>query len=74
MPVEIIKHCNKNNIPVFVIGLKPFAKQLCKAQHIFAKVGEVGKILKALKEHNVHDIVLAGNIKRLSNLFPIERE
>ena len=66
MPVEIIKHCNKHNIPVFVIGLEPFAseEQLSEAPHIFAKMGEVGKILKALKEHNVYEIVLAGGIKR----------
>ncbi len=68
MPVEIIKHCNKNNISIFVIGLEPFAneEQLCEAPHIFAKMGEAGKILKTFKEHNVHDIVLAGNIKRPS--------
>jgi len=68
MPVEIIKHCNKHNIPVFVVGLEPFAtaEQLNDAPHIFAKMGEAGKILKALKENNVRDIVLAGGIKRPS--------
>ena len=68
MPVEIIKHCNEHNIPVFVIGLESFAteEQLSEAPHIFAKIGEAGKMIKALKEHNVHDIVLAGGIKRPS--------
>ncbi len=66
MPVEIIRHCNKNNIPIFVVGLEPFAKEeeLKDAPHIFAKMGEAGKILKALKANNVHNIVLAGGIKR----------
>lgn len=68
MPVEIIRHCNKHNIPVFVVGLEPFTteEQLCEAPHIFAKMGEAGKIMKALKANNVRDIVLAGGIKRPS--------
>ena len=68
MPVEIIKHCNKNNIPIFVIGLESFATedQLAEAPHTFAKIGEVGKMMKALRAHNVRDIVLAGGIKRPS--------
>jgi DUF1009 family protein len=74
MPVEIIKHCNRNNIPVFAVGLEPFAtaEQLSEAPHIFAKMGEAGKILKAFKENNVRDIVLAGGIKRpsLKELIP----
>ncbi|MDR1678667.1 MAG: UDP-2,3-diacylglucosamine diphosphatase LpxI [Prevotellaceae bacterium] len=68
MPVEIIRHCNRNDIPIFVVGLEPFAdeEQLAEAPHIFARLGEVGKMMKALKEHNVHNIVLAGGIKRPS--------
>ena len=66
MPVEIIRHCNQHSIPIFVVGLEPFAneEQLSEAPHIFAKIGEAGKILKAMKEQNVHKIVLAGGIKR----------
>ena len=68
MPVEIIRHCNKHNRPIFVVGLEPFADevQLSEAPHIFAKIGEAGKILKAFGENNVHDIVFAGGIKRPS--------
>lgn len=68
MPVEIIKHCIKNNIPVFAIGLEPFAAegQLAEVPHIFARIGEAGKMIKALHAHNVHNIVLAGGIKRPS--------
>jgi len=68
MPVEIIRHCNKNEIPIFVIGLEPFAndEQLAEAPHIFAKIGEAGKMMKVLREHNVRDIVFAGGIKRPS--------
>ena len=68
MPIEIIKHCNNIGKDIFVVGIEPFAKEedLKDVPHIFAKMGEAGKILKAMKEHNVHDIVLAGGIKRPS--------
>lgn len=74
MPVEIIAHCNRNSIPLFAVGLEPFAREeeLSGAPHIFARMGQAGKIIKALKEHDVHDIVLAGGIKRpsLKELIP----
>jgi len=68
MPVEIIRHCNLTGREIFVVGIDPFAKEdeLRDAPHIFAKMGEVGKILKAFAANNVHEIVLAGGIKRPS--------
>jgi DUF1009 family protein len=68
MPIEIINHCNKIGRNIYVIGLEPFAneEQLKDAPHSFAKIGEVGKMLKALKNNNVYEIVLAGGIKRPS--------
>jgi len=68
MPVEIIKYCKEKGIDIFVVGLDPFAseEQLKDAPHSFAKIGEAGKIMKAFKNNNVHDIVLAGGIKRPS--------
>jgi len=68
MPVEIIKHCNATGREIFVIGIEPFAKEeeLKDAPHIYAKIGEAGKMLKAFKNNNVYEIVLAGGIKRPS--------
>jgi len=74
MPVEIIKHCNANNIEIYVVGLESFATsdQLKDAAHSFAKIGEAGKMLKTFKENGVKNIVLAGGIKRpsLKELIP----
>lgn len=74
MPVEIINYCNEKNIPIFAVGIEPFAceEQLQDAPHVFAKLGEVGKILKSLKKNNVYHVVLAGGIKRpaLKELIP----
>ena len=68
MPVEIIKHCNDLGREIFVVGIEPYAKEeeIMDAPHIFARMGEVGKILKAMAKNDVHDIVLAGGIKRPS--------
>ena len=68
MPVEIIKHCNDTGREIFVVGIESYAKEeeLKDAPHIFAKMGEAGKILKAMAKNDVHDIVLAGAIKRPS--------
>ena len=68
MPVEIIKHCNSLGREIFVVGIEPYAKEeeLKDAPHIFAKIGEAGKMLKAMAQNDVHDIVLAGGIKRPS--------
>jgi len=68
MPVEIIKHCNQTGREIFVVGIEPYAKEeeLKDAPHVFAKIAEAGKILKTMAKNDVHDIVLAGGIKRPS--------
>ena len=68
MPVEIIKHCKDTGTEIFVVGLEPYATedQLKDVPHIFAKIGEAGKMLKALKNNDVQNVVLAGGIKRPS--------
>lgn len=68
MPVEIIRHCKATGRPVFAIGLEPWAneEQLKEAPHSFAKIAEVGKMMKEFQKHNVYEIVLAGGIKRPS--------
>ena len=68
MPVEIIKHCNQTKREIFVVGIEPYAEEesLKEVPHVFAKIGEAGKMLKALSKNNVHDVVLAGGVKRPS--------
>ena len=68
MPVEIIKHCKDTGREIFVVGIEPYAREeeLKDVPHIFAKIGEAGKMLKSLAKNNVQDIVLAGGIKRPS--------
>lgn len=81
MPVEIIKHCRKRGVEIYVAGLQPFADEATFAPgeffaegvpHVMARLGEVGKMIKFFKDHGVTDLVLAGNIKRpsLKELIP----
>jgi len=68
LPTEIIKYCNEKGRGIFAVGIEPYSwqEQLKDAPHIFTKIGEVGKILKTMKENGVQEIVLAGGIKRPS--------
>ena len=68
MPTEIIRYCAAQQKEIFVMGLEPFASEanIGEVPHGFARMGEVGKILKAFQKNGVQDIVLAGGIKRPS--------
>jgi DUF1009 family protein len=68
LPTEIIKYCNETGREIFAVGLESFSweEQIKDAPHIFAKIGEVGKILNAFAKNNVKEIVMAGGIKRPS--------
>ncbi len=74
MPVEIIKYCNQTERDIVAVGLETFAtvQTVENAPHIFAHIGEAGKMLKYFKEQGVEEIVLAGGIKRpsLKELIP----
>lgn len=74
MPVEIIGNCRARGVEVVVAGLLPWADETMYqgVDHVMARLGEVGKILKFFKSHDVRDIVLAGGIKRpaLKELIP----
>ncbi|MDR2912269.1 MAG: UDP-2,3-diacylglucosamine diphosphatase LpxI [Alistipes sp.] len=75
MPVEIIRSCRARGIEVYVVGLLPWADETVTpdgTSHVMARLGEVGKMMKFFRTHDVTDIVLAGGIKRpaLKELIP----
>lgn len=74
MPLRIIESCRARGIEVYVVGLEPFANEMDfeTIAHTMTRLGEAGKMIKALKAHNCVDIVMAGNIKRpsLKELIP----
>jgi DUF1009 family protein len=74
MPVEIVRSCRARGIEVYVAGLLPWADEAVyhDIDHVMARLGEVGKMMKFFKSHGVVDLVLAGGIKRpaLKELIP----
>ena len=74
MPVEIIRNCRSRGIEVCVAGLLPWADEALfqDVEYTMARLGEVGKMLKFFRSHDVRDLVLAGGIKRpaLKELVP----
>jgi DUF1009 family protein len=74
MPVEIVASCRARGIEVYVAGLQPWADEAMyqEVDHVMARLGEVGKMMKFFKAHGVTELVLAGGIKRpaLKELIP----
>ena len=69
IPFQVIEHCLKKGRALFGIGFKgQTSENLFNAQipHEWFRLGEIGKILDALKRENVTEIVMIGNIKRPS--------
>lgn len=68
IPQTLIDHCVKSNQDFFVIA---FENQ-CSLEldesvpHLWARLGEAGRVIKTLKAENVTDLVLIGKIRRPS--------
>ena len=73
LPAQIIKACQNNNRPFFVITFEENAEpEITAAPHAVVRIGAVGEALKLLRNAGAQEIVMAGGIKRpsLSSLRP----
>lgn len=74
LPEEIIRHCEGENRPVFVLAVEgeTDAALVASVPHAWVRLGAVGAGIAKLREAGVHDLVLAGKIGRphLSQLKP----
>lgn len=70
LPVLLIKKCQQLNRPYFVIGFHDQTDP--SIAHMMTHFGAAGKIISAMKEKNVTEIVMAGHMKRpsLSQIKP----
>ncbi len=68
MPVEVLRLCADKGVEVFVVGLRPFVeeKEFERVPHVFARLGEAGKMVGFLRASGVRKIVMAGGIRRPS--------
>ena len=74
LPQKLADACKALNIDVFVVGFEGQSDEafLASQDHIKAKLGQVGKIMKAFKKRGIRDLVLIGSIERpsFSELIP----
>lgn len=74
LPAHLVHACQQQGITPFVVGLEGQTdpKVLDGQNHLWARIGQAGKVIKTLQKHNIKDLVLIGAIHRpsLSELKP----
>lgn len=66
LPKLIIKSCQENNRPIFVIAIEEQtpAETVSGVEHVWLKMGKLGAATKALQQRNIKELVLAGGLRR----------
>lgn len=65
LPVAVAESAVDAGRPVFVVALRGSADEgIARFPHEWAGIGEVGKTLKLLREHNCSDVTLVGRVAR----------
>lgn len=68
LPGRLLHACDKKKITPFVVGLEGQTDPgiIDGHNHLWARLGQAGKIIKTLQKHEVKDLVLIGSIHRPS--------
>jgi DUF1009 family protein len=66
LPELVAESCRKQNKEIFVAALRGFADPRWVEQypHVWLKLGQVGKLFKALKDNHCREVVMAGTVAR----------
>lgn len=74
LPARIIEHCQATQRPVFVVAIEGQAEAdvVEGVDHVWLRLGAGGKILNALRDAGVTEVVMAGAVRRpsLADLRP----
>ncbi|MFK7839648.1 MAG: LpxI family protein [Bdellovibrionales bacterium] len=74
LPEQLARQCEHSNIEPFIVCFDGQTDPaLCDGRdHVRARLGQIGKIIKALKRHKIEDLVMIGGIGRpsYSELIP----
>lgn len=74
MPERLVAACDKKGIETFIIGFEGQTDPLLvkNRAHMWTRLGAAGKVMRTLKDHGIHDLVLIGSIRRpsLSEMVP----
>jgi hypothetical protein len=68
IPRSFLAHCAKRSLDVFVVGFEGQTDpaSIEGVDHLWARLGAAGRVLKALKKRGVYDLVFIGKIRRPS--------
>ncbi len=68
MPRQLIDHCSEQGIECFVVGFKGQTKEetIEGVDHMLVALGSASKAFAPLKDRDIHDLVMIGNIRRPS--------
>lgn len=68
LPVQLAESCEAHGVQVFICAFDGQSDHAVVEgrEHMWTSIGAAGKIMKTLKDHDVHDLVLIGNIRRPS--------
>jgi len=68
LPEKLLLACDDKGIEPFIIGFEGQTEPaLVKGRnHLWARLGAVGQVIKSLKAHNIRDVVMIGSIRRPS--------
>lgn len=68
IPRALAESCDARGIDVFIIAFEgqTDADTTDGFEHIWTRLGAAGQIIKSLKNHEIHDIVMIGGIRRPS--------
>lgn len=74
VPQKLIYACDRANIEIFIVGFEGHTNPdiMEGREHLWARLGGAGAVIKTLKSHEIEDLVLIGSIRRpsLSELKP----
>lgn len=68
LPLRLIIACEQRGIEIFIVAFEGQTDPaiLKGRPHVVTRVGAMGKIIRALKDHGVRDIVMIGGMRRPS--------
>ncbi len=68
LPQRLVAVCDSKGIKPFVIGFEGQTdpKIIKGREHLWTRLGAAGQVMKTLKAHDVHDLVMIGSIRRPS--------
>ena len=64
-PLEVAKSISQKNKEIFIIAIKGSAsKDIDRYPHLWIRIGQIGKAIRALKENNCKELILIGGVKK----------